>query len=123
MTVELDPGEFVTRPQGRRAWVREGRRALEPNANARVSPIAKDRAERLFEACRRLEQELDADRAANAAYEHWRAHGVAADGSRRMAPGTVKAFELPEVPTGLMNVTDPGFARGAHAGPTGHAGL
>src|SRR4051794_40887380 len=25
-TVELDPREFVTRPQGRRAWVREGRR-------------------------------------------------------------------------------------------------
>jgi hypothetical protein len=28
VTVELDPSEFVTRPQGRRAWVREGRRAL-----------------------------------------------------------------------------------------------
>jgi hypothetical protein len=57
-------------------------------------------AERLFEACRRLEHELDADRAANAAYEHWRARGVAADGSRRMAPGMVKPFELPELPTG-----------------------
>jgi hypothetical protein len=54
----------------------------------------------LFEACRRLEHELDADRAANAAYEHWRARGVAADGSRRMAPGMVKPFELPELPTG-----------------------
>jgi hypothetical protein len=29
VTVELDPREFVTRPEGRRAWVREGRRALE----------------------------------------------------------------------------------------------
>ena len=36
-----------------------------------------------------------------------RAHGVDADGSRRMAPGKVKPFELPAVPTGLMNVTDP----------------
>ena len=26
VTVELDPRRFVTRPQGRRAWVREGRR-------------------------------------------------------------------------------------------------
>ena len=27
--IELDPQQFVTRPQGRRAWLREGRRALE----------------------------------------------------------------------------------------------
>src|ERR671910_1029917 len=27
-SVELDPREFVTRPEGRRAWVREGRRGL-----------------------------------------------------------------------------------------------
>src|SRR3954470_18537336 len=78
-----------------------------PEARARGRPVPRDRAKRLFEACRRLEQELDADRAANAAYEHWRAHGIAADGSRRMAPGTVKPFDLPAVPTGLMNVTDP----------------
>jgi DDE family transposase len=105
--LELDPQQFVTRPQGRRAWLREGRRALEAQREREGRPIAGERAERLFEACRRLEQELDADRAANAAYEHWRAHGVAADGSRRMAPGMVKPFELPELPTGLMNVTDP----------------
>jgi hypothetical protein len=87
--------------------LREGRRALEAQRERDGRPIAGDRAERLFEACRRLEQELDADRAANAACQHWRAHGVAADGSRRMAPGMVKPFALPEVPTGLMNVTDP----------------
>src|SRR5688500_13008070 len=107
VAVELDPQRFVTRPQGRRAWLREGRRALEAQREREGRPVPGDRAERLFEACRRLEQELDADRAANAAYEHWRAHGVAADGSRRMAPGMVKPFELPEMPTGLMNVTDP----------------
>ena len=105
--IVLDPQQFVTRPQGRRAWLREGRRALESQRERDGRSIAGDRAERLFEACRRLEQELDADRAANAAYEHWRAHGVAADGSRRMAPGMVKPFALPELPTGLMNVTDP----------------
>src|SRR3954452_5394254 len=27
--IELDPQQFVTRPEGRRAWLREGRRALE----------------------------------------------------------------------------------------------
>jgi transposase len=104
--VKLDPQHFVTRPQGRRAWLREGRRALEAQREREGRPIAGDRAERLFEACRRLEQELDADRAANAAYEQWRAYGVAADGSRRMAPGMVKPFELPEAPTGLINITD-----------------
>ncbi len=96
----------MTRPRGRRAWLREGRRALEAQREREARPIAGDRGERLFEACRRLEQELDADRAANAAYEHWRAHGLAADGSRRMAPGMVKPFELPELPTGLIDVTD-----------------
>jgi hypothetical protein len=105
--IELDPQQFVTRPQGRRAWLREGRRALEAQREREGRPVSGDRAERLFEACRRLERELDADRAANAAYEHWRAHGVAADRSRRMAPGIVKPFELPEIPVGLMNVTDP----------------
>jgi transposase len=105
--IDLDPQQFVTRPQGRRAWLREGRRGLEAQREREGRPIPGDRAGRLFEACRRLEQELDADHAANAAYEHWRAHGVAADGSRRMAPGMVKPFELPELPTGLMNVTDP----------------
>jgi transposase len=53
-TIELDPGQFVTRPQGRRAWVREGRRALESQREREGRPIAKDRADRLFEACRRL---------------------------------------------------------------------
>ena len=102
--LELDPQRFVTRPEGRPD------RACPPRAGdavrTRAAPIAGDRADRLFEACRRLEQELDADRAANAAYEHWRAHGVAAGGSRRMAPGAVKPFDLPDVPPGLMNVTD-----------------
>jgi hypothetical protein len=66
--------------------LREGRRALEAQLERERRPSAGDRAERFSEACRRLEQELDADRAANAAYARWRAHGVAADGSRRMAP-------------------------------------
>jgi transposase len=106
VTVELDPSQFVTRPQGRRAWVREGRRALEAEREREGRPIAKDRADRLFEACRRLEEELDTDHASHAAYDTWRARGVAADGSRRMAPGMVKPHQPVLVPTGLMNVTD-----------------
>jgi transposase len=105
-TVELDPREFVTRPQGRGAWVREGRRALDAEREREARPIAKDRANRLFEACRRLEQELDVEHASHAAYDAWRARGIAADGSRRMAPGTVKPHEPVLVPGGLINTTD-----------------
>ena len=106
VTVELDPGQFVTRPQGRRAWVREGRRGLEAKREREGLPIAKDRTDRLFEACRRLEEELDVEHASHAAYDTWRARGVAADGSRRMAPGMVKPHEPVLVPTGLINLTD-----------------
>ena len=106
MTVELDPGQFVTRPQGRRAWVREGRRGLEAKREREGRSIAKDRTDRLFEACRRLEEELDVEHASHAAYDAWRARGVAADGSRRMAPGMVKPHEPVFVPTGLINLTD-----------------
>jgi hypothetical protein len=106
VVVELDPGQFVTRPQGRRAWVREGRRALEAEREREGRPIARDRADRLFEACRRLEQELDVEHASHAAYDAWRARGIAADGSRRMAPGMVKPHEPVLMPTGLMNTTD-----------------
>ena len=61
VAVELDPQRFVTRPQGRRAWLREGRRALDAEREREARPIAQERADRLFEACRRLEQELDVD--------------------------------------------------------------
>jgi hypothetical protein len=77
-----------------------------PNAKREGRPIAKDRAERLFEACRRLEEELDVDHASHAAYDACRARGIAADGSRRMAPGMVKAHEPVLVPAGLMNLSD-----------------
>jgi transposase len=106
VVVELDSQRFVTRPQGRRAWLREGRRALDAERERQARPIAQDRADRLFEACRRLEGELDVDHASNAAYEAWRARGVAADGSHRMAPGMLKAYRPPVAPEGLVNVTD-----------------
>jgi hypothetical protein len=53
-----------------------------------------------------LEEELDIEHASHAAYDAWRARGVAADGSRRMAPGMVKPHEPVLVPSGLMNTTD-----------------
>jgi transposase len=106
VAVQLDPQQFVTRPQGRRAWVREGRRALESKREREARPIAHDRTDRLFEACRRLEEALAFEHGSHRAYEAWRARGIVADGSRRMAPGMVGPHELPLAPSGLVNMTD-----------------
>jgi transposase len=103
---ELDPEQFVTRSYGRRNWFREARRAVDEKRRLQARPIARSRAERLEESARRLEQELAAEREANAAYETWRARGIAADGSRRMAPGAVRPYLPPERPEGAINTTD-----------------
>ena len=39
VSVELDPEHFVTRPQGRRAWLREGRRGLDAKRERQARPI------------------------------------------------------------------------------------
>jgi transposase len=107
VAIELDPARFVTRAHGRRAWLREGRRALEERRALEARPVARPRAARLEESARRLEQELVVEREANAAYEAWRRRGVARDGTRRMAPGTTKPYRPPQLPAGTMNTTDP----------------
>ena len=105
--IELDPARFVTRAHGRRAWLREGRRALEERRALEARPIPRSRAERLMESARRLEEERVVEHQANAAYEAWRRRGVAADGTRRMAPGTTKPYRPPQLPAGTINTTDP----------------
>ncbi len=105
--LELDPARFVGRGYGRREWFREARRALEEQREANPRPVEHSRAERLFEAARRLEEELAVEQMANAAYVAWRVRGIAADGTRRMAPGTTKPYVAPELPEGQVNLTDP----------------
>ncbi len=98
-------GSSLARRDG--AWFREARRGLDQQREREARPVARSRAERLFEAARRLEQELSAEHQANAAYEAWRARGIAADGTRRMAPGSTKPYLAPELPQGQVNTTDP----------------
>jgi transposase len=105
--IELAPERFVTRAHGRRAWLREGRRALEERRASEARPVPRSRSERLAESARRLEEELAVEHQANAAYEAWRKRGVARDGTRRMAPGTTKPYRPPELPAGTINTTDP----------------
>jgi hypothetical protein len=61
--------------------------------------------DRLFEACRRPEQELDVDHGQTRPMRPG-ARGVIADGSHRMAPGMVKPYQPTVAPDGLVNVTD-----------------
>jgi hypothetical protein len=92
--IELDPARFVTRAHGRRALLREGG-VLEERRALAARPVPRSRAERLEESACRLEEELQVEHQANAAYEAWRRRGVAADGARRMPPGTTKPYRPP----------------------------
>jgi hypothetical protein len=100
------PPEFST-TAGRRGWLREAKKRLEAERSANPQPVPRDRPKRLERAKRRLDEELCTEVRANAAYEAWRERGIAADGSRRMAPGTAKPYTPPPIPQGRVNVTDP----------------
>ena len=105
LKVDLDPERFVTRAEGRRAWLREGRRGLDEQRALEARPVARSRAGRLLEAARRLEEELQVEHEANSAYEAYRARGVMKDGRRFGGPP--KPHQPPELPEGIINTTDP----------------
>ena len=69
--VALDPDRErpVNSEQGRRGWLREGRRQLDELRRRQARPIARSRSERLRESRRRLEEEHRVQIQANAAYE------------------------------------------------------
>ena len=104
--LELSPERFVTRPQGRRAWLREGRRALEAERDRQPVPVARDRQQRIAEVRRRFDEELAFTHAANRCYEQWRAAGTMRNG-RRLHANNLKPYALPLVPEGKINTTDP----------------
>jgi hypothetical protein len=78
--------EPVATPEGRQRWLRAARQRLEQRRAREARPIARSRASRLFEAQRRLEQELAVERDANARYEAYRACGVMKNGRRFGGP-------------------------------------
>jgi transposase len=98
------PPELQT-SQGRRGWLREAKRRLDEQRQQEARPIPQPRPQRLKEAKRRLEQELWTECQANAAYEHYRAHGRMKNGRRLGAPP--KPYTPPATPAGRINVTDP----------------
>jgi Transposase DDE domain len=120
--LEFDAAKIVARVQGREGWLREGKRQLEQQRWRHPDPIPRPRAERLLLAAERLEAELDTERRANEAYEHYRA--TARDRLGRRPGGRADPRRSPELPTGKVNTTDPdsrsipvgfGFVQGYNA--------
>jgi transposase len=92
--------------QGRRGWLRDARQRLDERREREARPVPRSRGARLSESKRRLEEELQAEREANEAYEAYRARGVSRDG-RRFGGGPPSPHQLPDTPAGKINTTDP----------------
>jgi len=90
---------------GRREWFRVARRELEDRRKHQARPIPRDREHRLFQAVARFEQTHRVDLTANEAYERWRA--TARDTKGRVLKGNSKPFTPPEMPEGVINLSDP----------------
>ena len=106
--VDLDPERFVTRSWGRRNWLREARHELERERERQQRQVPRDRDERLLEAARRLEENLQVEIAANDAYERWRSEGSTRHRNSRRSPGgATNPYVPPELPDGRINTSDP----------------
>src|SRR3954454_20399675 len=99
---ELPPA-LATRA-GRRQWLRDAQRRLDQQRALQARPIPHSRPKRWVEARRRLEEELEVERRANADYEAYRARGVMKDGRRFGRPPN--PYQPPDVPPGTINITD-----------------
>jgi transposase len=104
VALDLDRERLVNSEQGRRGWLREGRRQLDELREQQARPIARSRSERLRESKRRLREEHRVELESNAAYEAYRARGVMRDGRRFGRPADPRT--PPAEPTGTINTTD-----------------
>jgi transposase len=102
--LELDPERFVTQADGRRVWLREGRRELERRRDQAGAPIPRGRLDRLEEVRDRLDEELAYDHASNREYVKARANGRRKNGWKNGSAPT--PFTPSLVPEGRINTTD-----------------
>jgi transposase len=108
MKVDLEQAVLarpVLRRGGRREWFRVARSELEARRARQAQPIPRDRDDRLVETLERFEENQRVDLAANEAYERWRA--TARDTKGRVLKGNSKPFTPPELPDGVINLSDP----------------
>ena len=95
--------------QGREGWTREAHRQLEQRRWENPDPVPRARQERLLLAGERLEAERDAQVAAKRAYEDYRENGR--DTTGRKLGRRPKPWVAPEVPDGVVSVSDPDTQR------------
>jgi transposase len=95
----------VLRRGGRIEWLRVARQELEAQRTRRGAPVPRDRDDRMFEALERLEENHRVDLDAVEVYEHWRL--TARDTWGRRLRGNSKVWVPPELPAGVINVSDP----------------
>jgi transposase len=106
--MDLEPlvlGRQVLRRGGRREWPRVARRELEAHRARQAQAIPRDREDRLFQALERFEQNHRVDLAAHEDYDRWRASSR--DSKGRVLRGNSKPFTPPELPDGVINLSDP----------------
>ena len=95
----------VLRRGGRREWFRVARSELDAHRARQARPIPRDHDDRLLGALERCDENQRVDLAANAAYERWRA--TARDTKGRVLKGNSKPYPPPELPEGVINLSDP----------------
>ena len=78
---------------------------LEAHRAQQAQPIPRDREDRLFQALERFEQNHRIELAAHEDYDRWRAS--ARDTKGRVLKGNSKPFTAPELPEGVINLSDP----------------
>jgi len=108
MEIDLEPAVLarpVLRRGGRREWFRVARSELEAHRARQAQPIPRDREDRLLGTLARFEENQRVDLAANQAYDRWRA--TARDTKGRVLKGNSKPFTAPEMPEGVINLSDP----------------
>src|SRR3954451_15121287 len=99
------PSEVSTH-NGRKQWFKEAKRWLDDQRAAEGAPIPRERAKRLREAKRRLDEQLFTELLAEQAYQRYRARGKDRRGGR-LGPNTIPRPDVaPPVPPGEINLTD-----------------
>jgi transposase len=108
MEVDLEQAVLarpVLRRKGRREWSRGARRELEAHRARQAQPIPRDREDRLLDTLARFDENQRVELAANEAYDRWRA--TARDTKGRVLKGNSKPFTPPQLPEGVINLSDP----------------
>src|SRR3954453_11351909 len=98
--------EALSTPEGRQRWLRDARRRLDDKRAREARPVPGPRPKRLTEAKRRMEEALQVQLDANAAYERYRRNGRMKNGRRLGAHSPPKPYQPPERPEGKINLSD-----------------